>query len=144
MTVLDAYALIAFLLDEPAADEVGAELLKSDDARMSAVNLAEVVDHLIRVAGRAEDAVSRSLEWVVTDGLEVIPVDEPLAQLSGQLRARHYHHQRAAVSLADCVAVATSIDLDDSLATADPALAAVARKEGVSVLALPDTSGRRP
>lgn len=144
MTVLDAYAVIAFLLDEPAAGEVGIELLKKDDARISASNLVEVVDRLIRVDGRSEAEVSRSLEWMVLAGLEVVPLDDSLAELSGRLRARHYHHQRATLSNADCVAVATCMDLDDALATSDPALAAVARKEGVSVLALPDSSGRRP
>ena len=144
MTVLDAYALIAFLAGEPAAGEVETELRKTDDARISAVNLFEVLDHLMRIDGRSETEVSRSLELMVTDGLEVVPVDEQVAELGAQLRARHYHHQHAALSLADCVAAATCLDLGDALATADPSLAALARKEGVNVLALPDSKGRRP
>lgn len=144
MTVFDAYALIAFLAGEPAAEAVDEELRKGNVARIAAVNLAEVVDRLIRVAGHPEASVDRSLEWMLTDGLAVVPVGEPVARLGGLLRARHYHHQRAAVSLADCLALATSIELGDSLATADPALAKLARGEGVTVLALPDSQGRLP
>lgn len=144
MSVLDAYALIAFLTGAPAASEVETELRSGEDARISAVNLFEVIDRLMRVDGRSKADVGRSVEWMVMDGLEVVPFDASLAELGAELRARHYHHQRASLSLADCVALATCMDLGDALATADPALAAVARKEGVSVRALPDSKGRRP
>jgi hypothetical protein len=49
-----------------------------------------------------------------------------------------------AVSLADCIAAATTLDLDESLATSDPALAAVVRAEGGRVRGLADSSGRMP
>jgi PIN domain nuclease of toxin-antitoxin system len=48
LIVLDAYAVIAFLRDEPAADEV-ASLMRSDAVAMTAVGLGEVVDHLTRL-----------------------------------------------------------------------------------------------
>ena len=64
--------------------------------------------------------------------------------LATSLRADHYHRTRAAVSLADCICVATAISLDTDLATTDSALAAVARAAGVEVIALPDSAGVIP
>lgn len=145
MTLLDAHALIAFLLDEAAAEAVEAHLRSRDDgARMSAVNLAEVLDRLIRVAGQQEQKVAERVEWLVSGGLEVVPADDRIGRLAGLLRARHYHHREAPVSLADCVTLATAISLQQRLATADPALAIVARRTGVDLVPLPDTRGRRP
>ncbi len=61
-----------------------------------------------------------------------------------ELRAKHYHRERRPVSIADCICLATALRLKEDLATTDPALAAVAREEGVTVVALPDSSGQRP
>lgn len=145
MTLLDAHAVIAFLLDEAAAEAVEAHLRSNDDrARMSAVNLAEVLDRLIRVAGQPEQQVVERVEWLVSGGMEVVPADDSTGRLAGLLRARHYHHREAAVSVADCITLATAIGLRQRLATADPALAAVARKTGVDLVPLPDARGRTP
>jgi hypothetical protein len=54
VTVLDAYAVIAYLRGEPAAGEVG-PLLVAGDAALTAVGLAEGLDHLVRLAGAEED-----------------------------------------------------------------------------------------
>jgi PIN domain nuclease of toxin-antitoxin system len=56
---LDSYALIAYLRDEPAAEEV--ERLLREGAAMSAVAVAEVVDHLARLRGRRIDEVEVQL-----------------------------------------------------------------------------------
>lgn len=98
----------------------------------------------MRVAGQPEEAIFRRLDWLASDGLTVVAVDESIGRLAGVLRARHYRRTGTAVSLADCVALATARRLDEPLSTADPALAAVARAEGVPVLALPDSQGRVP
>ena len=42
------------------------------------------------------------------------------------------------------MALATAMSLGEPLATSDPPLAAAARAEGVMVIGLPDTKGRRP
>jgi rRNA-processing protein FCF1 len=73
----------------------------------------------------------------------VHPVDESVAWRGALLRARHYHRSTSALSLADCVLVA-SAGPDDSIATADPAVATAARAEGIDVIALPSSSGQRP
>jgi PIN domain nuclease of toxin-antitoxin system len=145
MVVLDAFAIIAALVGEPAARDVEAELRRPNaEPRISAVNAAEVVDYMVRVAGVTEQAVDASLELLAAGGLVVAPVDEQIARLAGRLRAHHYSRRAQAVSLADCMALATSKSLNASLATADPALATIARTEGVPLVALPDSRGRKP
>ncbi len=54
MTVLDAYAVIAYLRAEPAAREVR-PLLVAGDANLTAVGVAEVLDHMVRLAGANEE-----------------------------------------------------------------------------------------
>jgi PIN domain nuclease of toxin-antitoxin system len=51
MTLLDAYAVLALLVDEPASAEVEA-ILDAGGARVVVVNLAEAVDVTQRVHGR--------------------------------------------------------------------------------------------
>jgi len=45
--LLDAYGLLALLLDEPAADDVEAPLRGRSAAAIPSVNLFEVVDYLV-------------------------------------------------------------------------------------------------
>jgi PIN domain nuclease of toxin-antitoxin system len=145
MVVLDAYAVIAALVGEPGAAAVEAELRRPNAGpQISAVDVAEVVDRMVRLAGVTEQAVDASLELLAAGGLVVAPADEHIGRLAGRLRARHYSRRGQAVSLADCIALATSKSLGASLATADPALATIARAEGVPLVALPDSRGRRP
>lgn len=145
LTILDAYAVVATIAGEAAAEEV-------DDLRtgqpsgvsVSPANVAEVVDRLVRVHGlRLEDIWDR-LDSMRQGGLEVVPVDEAIGRRAGELRAIHYHPERSAVSLADCLALASAEIVSEPLATPDPALAAMARVEGVEVVALPNSQGRRP
>ena len=144
MTVLDASALIAFLLDEPAAPIVEQRIREAgQDACISCVNLVEVVDQLIRVLGHAEEHVTDSMDWLMAGGLLFMPADGDMGRLAGQLRARHYR-RGAQVSLGDCMALSTAISFNRSLATSDAALAEIARLEGVEVLALPNSQGRTP
>lgn len=145
MTVLDASALIVALLGEPARDEVEAILRsKEDRPKVSAVNLAEVIDNLTRVAGRPLERVEESLDWLRAGGLEVVPVTEAIGRSAGELRAAHYHRVDNPLSLADCIALATSQSLSDALATSDGPLARTARRVGLGVVALPDSNGHRP
>jgi predicted nucleic acid-binding protein len=145
LSVLDAQAVIAALTGESAAREVESLLRADEDPpSISAVNVAELIDVLVRGKGRGFDEVVERLAWLEVAGLEVIPVDGPIAQRAGDLRARHYDRATRPVSLADCVALATAITAHDRLATSDPALAATARAEGCLVIPLPDSRGKRP
>lgn len=57
MTVLlDAYAVIAVLRGEPAADELR-PVLEAGDALMHPLNLGEVIDRMVRLAGADADEV---------------------------------------------------------------------------------------
>lgn len=142
MIVLDAYAVLAYLRDEPAAGAVG-ELLAAPTL-MTAVNAAEVLDQLVRVYGRDPDEVHADLALLAHTGMQLSAVSVEAGVLAGRLRARHYHRTRMAVSLADCAAAAVALSGDWPLATADPALARLVRAEQGHVHALPDTRGQLP
>lgn len=140
--VLDAFALVALALDEPAAADVEA-ILRRGDSRISSVNLAESVDQLGRVHGHTINDLRTTLAPVLAEVVTVAPPDEAIAWRAADVRRRHYRRRASPLSLADCFAVAT-VRPGERLATADPDLARVARAEGIDVLALPDTVGRRP
>lgn len=142
MTVLDAYAVLAYLRDESAAELIG-ELLRTP-TMLSAVNATEVIDQLVRVYARDPDDVHADLALLAHTGMQLSPVSAEVGMFAGRLRARHYHRERMAVSLADCVAAATALSTGRSLATADPPLANLLRAEGGKIHALPDTTGRLP
>ncbi len=141
MIVLDAYAVIAFLLGERAAAEVG-ELLRSEESvALTALGVAEVVDRLVRGAGIEADEVMLDLAEL---GLADAPdVEATLMVRAGLLRARRYHRQRCSVSLADCLVVESAREWGAAVASSDPHLLDVCRLEGVAAIVLPDTAGNR-
>lgn len=130
MTVLDAYAIVALLRGEPGADAVGRLFERPDDApAISAANVAEVVDVLVRHYRRSSDEVAEKLDWLAVGGLGTVPVTDEIARRAGVLHAGHYHRTRSPLSLADCLCLATALDRGDSLATADAPLLEAARAE---------------
>ncbi|HXS66810.1 MAG TPA: PIN domain-containing protein [Streptosporangiaceae bacterium] len=142
MIVLDAYAVIAYLRAEPCGAEV-AELLR-EPTLLTAVNAAEICDQMSRVFGADPDTIEADLALLTLADMTIVPVTAEIGLEAGRIRARRYHRQHAAVSLADCVAAATSLLGRHILATADPALAEVTRAEGGSVYPLPDSKGQLP
>lgn len=143
MILLDAYALIALLGDEPAADEVE-ELLRRGDCSASVVNLAEAIDVSCRVHNLALDDVRNALVSLILGGqVQVIVPDEDSAWRAAELRQTYYARKSCELSLADCFLIAAA-GSGDSIATADAPAASVARLEGIEVVALPDSGGRRP
>lgn len=141
MTILDAYAVVGFLVEEPVAGEVE-DLLP--EGTLSAANAAEVVDRLVRLHSLTPDDVEAELAALAEGGLRIVEVGPAIGLSAGKLRARHYHRERRPVSLADCLAAATALARKEPLATADPSLAALVREEGGTVIALPDSAGHRP
>ncbi len=134
MTVLlDSYALLAYLRDEPAAAVVQ-DLLWKGELVMSAVQLAEVIDRMERVYTVAADEVEVAISAL---GIGVLGVDYPVAAEAGRLRARHYRPTGRTLSLADAFCAAAAMAGAHALATADPVLLAVAEAEGCTVLRLP-------
>jgi predicted nucleic acid-binding protein len=96
------------------------------------------------VIGADPDKIEADLALLCHAGVTVLPASYELGMEAGRIRARRYHRDRAAVSLADCIAVSAALASHRPLATCDPALAAVLRAEGGEVHALPDSKGRRP
>lgn len=142
MTALDAYAVLAHLRGEAAAESV-ASLLRSPTV-LSALNAAEVVDQLVRVYGNNPDDVHADLEVLAQADMQLADVSAAVPILARRLRARHYDRARLAVSLADCAAAATALMAGLPLATADSALTVMMRAEGGDVHVLPDSAGRLP
>jgi predicted nucleic acid-binding protein len=143
MLLLDAYALISLLGNEPAAAEVSDLIASRNDVTITSVNLAESVDHLGRVRGLVLRDIEGALRVLVGDGLTIRPVRERDAWRAADLRRKHYKKRSSEVSLADCFLLAAASG-SNPIATADPPLASAARLEGIPVLALPDTMGKRP
>jgi PIN domain nuclease of toxin-antitoxin system len=142
VTILDAFAVLAFLRNESCADDV-AELLRSPTA-MTAVNVTEVVDQLVRVFGYGSDDAHANLALLAHAGMEIVAVTADLGLSAGELRAKHYQRQRSAISLADCTAAATALAMQRPLATADPALATMVRAEGGRIHSLAGSTGIAP
>jgi PIN domain nuclease of toxin-antitoxin system len=142
LTILDAYALVALLLDEPAADDVE-RLLREDRCAITTVNLAEALDIGMRRHGAPREVIASALDPLLGDTVAVLDQPEPHAWRAAELRARHYDRTTAPLSLADCMLLAAATD-DDRIATADSPVADAARSEGIRLASLPDSTGVRP
>ena len=108
MILLDAHAVIALLRGGPVGREVRL-LGESGPTAVSWLNLAETVDQLVRVFARPVNDVLADLAISERGGLDVIPVDGVIATRAGRIRAQHYGSKSCPVSMADCVAAATSV-----------------------------------
>jgi len=138
VTVLDAYAVLAYLRNELAARDVG-PVLVSGDCLVTATCVAEVTDQMVRLHNvDARTAASYLAQLPLRDA---VPLDAALGASAGQLRARHYHRTRRSVSMADCVSAAAAHQLDEPLATSDPALLDMCHDEGISTIVLPGSDG---
>ena len=139
MILLDAYAVLAALSGEAAAERVRQLLTGDEPCRMSAVGVVEVLDRLIRIAGLEPDVAVLGLAELRL--LEPAPLHGVVARRAGLLRAAHYDRRTRSVSLADCVLAATAQTSSGSVATADPHLLELCHAEGIEVVALPGSSG---
>jgi PIN domain nuclease of toxin-antitoxin system len=138
--VLDSFAVLALLKDEPAATQVQEFVEGEEDAALTALGVAEVLDHLVRLMGADEEEAALDLAQL---GLAApSTVETGVALRAGLLRARHYQRKTRAVSLADCIAAETSRPEGYRLATADPHLLDLCRDEDIGVMPLPDSTGR--
>lgn len=133
--LLDAFALIALLAEEPAADEVEA-LIRRGEAAITAINLAEALDVLQRVQGIPRERLQTLTTPLVGERMTLVGIDERIARDAADIRARHYHRTRMPISLADCILIAATGE-SDTLATADGPLIRVAEAEKVQVRSLP-------
>ncbi|HEY6549707.1 MAG TPA: PIN domain-containing protein [Solirubrobacterales bacterium] len=135
MTVLDAYALIAYVIGGPAQEKVIA-ILREGKTAIATANLIEVFD----VVGRQHEypvrRVSEILDPLFAGSLSVVHLDEHLARRAAELRVEYYHRSRSPLSLADVVLIA-SAQAGDRIATADPDVLGVAATLGIETVVLP-------
>lgn len=143
MILLDAYALVALLGEELSAGEVE-KLLRRGDCAASVVNLAEAIDVACRVHNLALGEVRDALGALILAGQMSVSVpDEESAWRAAGLRVRYYAKKTCELSLADCFLIGAATSADQ-IATADAPVAHAARSEGIAIVPLPDSSGKRP
>jgi predicted nucleic acid-binding protein len=135
VTLLDAYALVAFLVGGPAAPQVRG-LLREGGTSVATANLAEALDVCARTYGLPIERAMEVLEPLLDGPLGSVPLDLDRARRAATIRARHYHRASRPISLADAVLIA-SAGPGDRIATADPDVLAVAEAETVAPIALP-------
>lgn len=138
MTLLDAYALIAFLVGGAAAARVRA-LLREGDVGVATANLAEALDVAQRVRGLPIVRAMELLDPLLAGPLTPRPLDVIVARRAAETRARHYHRSARPISLADAILLASATK-EDRIATADPDVLAVCAAEGIEALTLPGGS----
>ena len=108
------------------------------------MNLAEVVDRLVRRFEVPTPVVDQSLDLLMHAGLRIVALEEEDARLAGRLRGSRYDPRSAPLSTADCCALAVARRRGWHLASADGPLLAAALAEGVETVPLPDSTGRVP
>jgi ribonuclease VapC len=108
VTVLDSWAIVAFLEDEPAAGKVEEIIISSLDSDkqllISVINMGEVWYSIARAhsSREADNAVGK----VLSAGLEMVAAD--------CIKARYK------LAYADCFAAALALDRGAELVTGDP------------------------
>lgn len=98
---------------------------------------------MIRRWSASSDQVAERLGALVDEAVNVLGVNSATAWRAGELRAAHYHRQTAALSLADCILLASATP-DNRIATSDRAVAATARGLGIDLIPLLNSNGDRP
>jgi uncharacterized protein len=115
-SVLDSYAVLAYLFAEEGHEKVVSLLEKAADAGRNALiaapNWAEVRYQVERKVGTARWMEVR--ERLLGLPVEVATADQHLAEMAGEIKARRK------MSLADCFAAALAKDRKADLFTGDP------------------------
>jgi predicted nucleic acid-binding protein len=135
LTLLDAYALIAFLVGGPASALVRS-ILREGDAAVATANLVEAFDVSQRLYALPIERASQILDPLLEGPLKPIALDLAAARRAAEIRSKHYDRSSRPISLADAVLIA-SAGPGDRIATADPDVLAVAQAEKLASVALP-------
>lgn len=135
MTLLDAYALVAYLIGGPAKGRVES-ILREGKTAVATANLVETFDVAERVHGLPVSLGYEKIEGLFAGPLSVVHLDEHLARRAAELRVEHYHRSRSPLSLADVILIA-SARAGDRIATADPDVLETAAGLGIETVELP-------
>lgn len=119
--VLDSWALLALLNDEPVADRVEQAWVR-EKPLMCSINLGEVLYALIRTHG--EDPARRAIKKARAE-LSVLDPDWSLVVEAARIKAG------GGLSYADCFALATARQTDAQLWTGDPELIDLASRDEI-------------
>ncbi len=124
--VLDSWALIAFLEDEPAAEEMEKLLHQAADEKckllLSAVNWGEVYYNTMREV--SQEAAERKAHEIASLPIEIVGVGEDLALV----RQAAIFKATCKMSYADCFAAALAKLRNADLVTGDPEFKAVEKE----------------
>jgi predicted nucleic acid-binding protein len=132
--LLDAYALIAFLVAGPGAAQVRV-LLRTGEAAVTTANLAETLDVSQRIYGLPVSRADAVLGPLFDGWLAAVDLDRSISRRAAEIRATYYHRSTRPISLADAVLIASAKD-GDQIATADPHVLEVAQAESIEPIVL--------
>lgn len=134
--VLDSYALLAYVRDEPGADRVQALLEKAARGELSllltAVNYGEIAYTIQRKAGAEAARYCTALLDLLP--LQVVAVDEDLALAAARFKAQY------PMAYADCFCLALAEKRQATVVTGDPEFHQV--ETAVSLEWLPEKAKR--
>lgn len=120
-SVLDSYAVLAFLFGEAGSEKVVALFEKAADAGKNALiaapNWAEIRYQVERKVGATKWEETRAKLMGLP--IEIVPADQKLAEIAGEIKARRK------MSLADCFASALAKERKADVYTGDPEFRAV-------------------
>jgi len=116
LVVLDSWALLAYLKNEPAAGKIE-EAWLSQGAAISSVNLGEAL--YMRIRERGEKAATGDIDRIRRRS-KVIGADWPLIRSAARVKAG------GGLSYADAFCVATALSLEAPLWTGDPEIVELA------------------
>ncbi len=113
--VLDSYAIIAFLEDEPGADQVYDLLVEAEKSGekllMTVINLGEVWHSIARVY--SEETAEQKVKEIREMAIEVVDADWNLTRRAASFKAR------GKIAYADCFAAALASERKAQLVTGD-------------------------
>jgi PIN domain nuclease of toxin-antitoxin system len=138
-TWLDANALVAVILGQPAMKQV-LGLVREGNAAMVAANITEVYDVASRREGISPPRVRAVVEPLFEGMIEPVPVDANLAREAAEIWIEHYHRRTRPLSLADVTLLAAA-QPRDRIASSDSDVLATAADLGIETIELPASSG---
>ncbi|HEY4690500.1 MAG TPA: PIN domain-containing protein [Anaerolineae bacterium] len=116
LKVLDSYAILAFLGDEPSADQVRNLLLRAEEGKvqlaMTVINLGEVWYAIARAD--SQDSADRLTQEIRGMAIEFVEADWVLARAAAALKAK------GGAAYADCFAAALAKLRKGEVVTGDP------------------------
>ena len=114
--VLDSWAVMAYLGDEPAAEKIGTMIADAQDdgtpLLMSVVNAGEVWYTLVR--RRSVKEADETLHWLHEVGVRLVDADWAITKIAAGFKVK------GNISFADCYAAAVAKHNKATLITGDP------------------------